>query len=823
MTTLASVGERTTERARDFLGVGRVTNRALTTWLHGLPGVDQVGCEARAAGLGTRSIKTTAKAWGIDMAISMIDLTTLEGADTPGKVRSLCGKALVPDPTDPTTPRPAAVCVYGDMVPTAREALGDSGVHIAAVATAFPSGRASMPVKLTDTADAVAAGADEIDMVIDRGAFLAGDYLTVFDEIVAVTPSTRPPRWRPSSASATRASRRCRGRGARARGQGLLLARAVDVRLGDARRDRGDRPAYRRDQDPEVRRRPRLRPPDQPDDRRGPDPRRGRPGCRGCALRADGLRRARAAAERLVHGLPDALRHRGPRRDRHRPPRDPLTPEPSRHQGRRRGRGDPVGGGVRGRDRGRGRAVPITAMPISPSELFPCALTAEEPHEDHRLQLVPSRSTRSGTRCSTPRCWSRTIPGCERLETTGENAYEMTVTAGVAAIKGTYDGTCALSDLEPHESLVMRLQGAGAPGTSTPPSRSASASRRPGRPGSRTTPTRSSAAWSAASGSGCSPRCRSGWPASSSATSATAPSPAAGRAGRCRRRRRSTAPATRPAGLHRTGHGRRDLVPGRLPQGHRRRRRAGAARRGRRRLFGRRDDAADERLSVESTARDQAAAVRRREISARELLDLHLARIAERNPELNAIVSLDEERAREGAAAADEALARRRAVGPLHGLPFAFKDTHAVAGWRTTYGSPLFADHVPDADELIVERIRAAGVVLIGRTNVPEFAAGSHTFNTVFGTTLNPVDPTRSAGGSSGGAACALASGHGAAGRRLRHGRLAAQPGVVLRRRRAAARRSAGCRSGRATTSGRPRRSAGRWRATSATSRCCSR
>ena len=193
MTTLASVGERTTERARDFLGVGRVTNRALTTWLHGLPGVDQVGCEARAAGLGTRSIKTTAKAWGIDMAISMIDLTTLEGADTPGKVRSLCGKALVPDPTDPTTPRPAAVCVYGDMVPTAREALGDSGVHIAAVATAFPSGRASMPVKLTDTADAVAAGADEIDMVIDRGAFLAGDYLTVFDEIVAVKEACRRP------------------------------------------------------------------------------------------------------------------------------------------------------------------------------------------------------------------------------------------------------------------------------------------------------------------------------------------------------------------------------------------------------------------------------------------------------------------------------------------------------------------------------------------------------------------------------------------------------------------------------------------------------
>ena len=164
-------------------------------------------------------------------------------------------------------------------------------------------------------------------------------------------------------------------------------------------------------------------------------------------------------------------------------------------------------------------------------------------------------------------------------------------------------------------------------------------------------------------------------------------------------------------------------------------------------------------LTVESTARDQAAAVRARRVSARELMDLHLARIAERNPELNAIVSLDEDRARAGAAAADERLASGAEVGPLHGLPFAFKDTHAVAGWRTTYGSPLYADHVPDHDELLVERIRGAGAVPLGTTNVPEFAAGSHTFNTLFGTTLNPVDPTRSAGGSSGGAACALRAG----------------------------------------------------------------
>jgi amidase len=154
-----------------------------------------------------------------------------------------------------------------------------------------------------------------------------------------------------------------------------------------------------------------------------------------------------------------------------------------------------------------------------------------------------------------------------------------------------------------------------------------------------------------------------------------------------------------------------------------------------------------------------AAAIRAKEVSARELMELHLTRIAERNPELNAIVSLDEERARQGAEEADAATARGDELGVLHGLPFAFKDTHDVAGWRTTYGSPLFADLVPDADELVVERIRRAGAVPIGKTNVPEFAAGSHTFNTVFGTTLNPVDPSRSAGGSSGGAACALRAG----------------------------------------------------------------
>ena len=149
---------------------------ALRRFLQGLPGVDQVGAEARAAGLATRSIKAGAKLWAIDTAISMVDLTTLEGADTPGKVRALCGKARRPSPGDPAVPPVAAICVYPDLVPTAKAALAGSSVKVASVATSFPSGRASMAVKLADVADAVAGGADEVDMVIDRGAFLAGRY-----------------------------------------------------------------------------------------------------------------------------------------------------------------------------------------------------------------------------------------------------------------------------------------------------------------------------------------------------------------------------------------------------------------------------------------------------------------------------------------------------------------------------------------------------------------------------------------------------------------------------------------------------------------------
>lgn len=159
---------------------------SLRAFLDNLPGVDKVGAEARAAMLATRSIKTTSKARAIDLAISMVDLTTLEGADTPGKVRSLCAKAFRPDPSNPEVPHVGAVCVYNDMVAIARNYLDSIGAHeipVAAVSTAFPSGRASMAVKLRDTQDAIDAGASEIDMVIDRGAFLAGRYSEVFDEI----------------------------------------------------------------------------------------------------------------------------------------------------------------------------------------------------------------------------------------------------------------------------------------------------------------------------------------------------------------------------------------------------------------------------------------------------------------------------------------------------------------------------------------------------------------------------------------------------------------------------------------------------------------
>jgi deoxyribose-phosphate aldolase len=159
---------------------------SLRRFLHGLPGVDQVGVDQRSATLATRSIKKQSKLWAIDTAIRMVDLTTLEGADTTGRVRSLCAKARRPDPERPEVPSVAAVCVYPDLVETAADALRGTDVTVASVATAFPSSRSSRAVKLADTELAVQAGATEVDMVIDRGAFLAGRYGQVYDEIVAV-------------------------------------------------------------------------------------------------------------------------------------------------------------------------------------------------------------------------------------------------------------------------------------------------------------------------------------------------------------------------------------------------------------------------------------------------------------------------------------------------------------------------------------------------------------------------------------------------------------------------------------------------------------
>ncbi|MCM2426557.1 deoxyribose-phosphate aldolase [Streptomyces sp. RKAG337] len=192
MPTVPAFGPEAAARLATMADV-TASDTALRRFLHGLPGVDAVGLEARAAMLGTRSIKTTAKSYAIDLAISMIDLTTLEGADTPGKVRALCAKGIHPDPTDRTAPKVAAICVYPDMVKTAKEALHGTGINVASVATAFPAGRTALPVKLADTADAVAAGADEIDMVIDRGAFLSGHYMQVFEEIRAVKTACRRP------------------------------------------------------------------------------------------------------------------------------------------------------------------------------------------------------------------------------------------------------------------------------------------------------------------------------------------------------------------------------------------------------------------------------------------------------------------------------------------------------------------------------------------------------------------------------------------------------------------------------------------------------
>jgi deoxyribose-phosphate aldolase len=165
---------------------GRVSAASVDAYLRSVPSVDEVAVGERVAALGTRSIKKNSKRVALELAIRMCDLTTLEGQDTPGKVRQLCSKGIRPNPLDPSVPSVAAICVYPNMVPVAKKALGDHGVKVASVATYFPSGQAPLDLKVDETRRVVDMGADEVDMVIDRGAFLSGRYLDVFDEIRAI-------------------------------------------------------------------------------------------------------------------------------------------------------------------------------------------------------------------------------------------------------------------------------------------------------------------------------------------------------------------------------------------------------------------------------------------------------------------------------------------------------------------------------------------------------------------------------------------------------------------------------------------------------------
>lgn len=169
--------------ARSSILPDRITTPTLRTFIRGVPSVDEVGAHERVGALSKRSIKKESKREALDLIIRMMDLTTLEGKDTPGKVVQLSSKAYRPDPTDPSIPSVAAVCVYPNMVPYAVQATEGTGLHVASVATYFPSGQADTKMKVSETRGVVAAGADEVDMVIDRGAFLSGEYFRVFDEI----------------------------------------------------------------------------------------------------------------------------------------------------------------------------------------------------------------------------------------------------------------------------------------------------------------------------------------------------------------------------------------------------------------------------------------------------------------------------------------------------------------------------------------------------------------------------------------------------------------------------------------------------------------
>jgi deoxyribose-phosphate aldolase len=188
----APVDTATRARAQELIRAfdGRAGN--LGRLLGRVTPVDQVGVEERADALRTRSIKKASKLWALNLAIRMMDLTSLEGKDTAGKVRGLCAKAMHPQAGDPSIPAVAAVCVYPSLVADAHDALRGSGVLVASVATGFPSGQTFRELKIAETRMAVEAGADEVDMVIDRNAFLAGDYQTVFEEIVAVKEAAGP-------------------------------------------------------------------------------------------------------------------------------------------------------------------------------------------------------------------------------------------------------------------------------------------------------------------------------------------------------------------------------------------------------------------------------------------------------------------------------------------------------------------------------------------------------------------------------------------------------------------------------------------------------
>ena len=174
------------ERASELIRAWDARPGHLGNLLGRITAVDQVGVEERIDALKKRSIKRGSKLWALDLAIRMMDLTTLEGRDTPGKVRALCAKGIHPKPGDPTIPSVAAICIYPSLIADAKDALKGSSVKIAGVATAFPSGQTFRDIKIAETREAAAAGADEIDMVIDRNAFLRGDYPTVFEEIVDV-------------------------------------------------------------------------------------------------------------------------------------------------------------------------------------------------------------------------------------------------------------------------------------------------------------------------------------------------------------------------------------------------------------------------------------------------------------------------------------------------------------------------------------------------------------------------------------------------------------------------------------------------------------